>query len=216
MSTVGRPREHDETTRHALLEAAEQLVATGGPEALSVRAAADAIGVSTRAVYATFGSKAGLLDALAERAYELLAAELTTLPATDHPADDLVEAALRVFRPMAIDHPSLFRLAFLRVVPDLEVGAGTRAAAARAFGLLTDRFTRLEAAGLLGGRSARSCAAAFNALCEGLATTELRISGLLGPDPEAAWRDAIGALVAGFAAPRPSSPAVSRRARTRT
>jgi AcrR family transcriptional regulator len=198
---VGRPREHDETTRQALLDAAERIIESEGPDTLSVRAVADAIGVSTRAVYATFGSKAGLLGALTQRAYELLHTAITELPATDDPAGDLVEAAVRVFRPMAVGHPSLFRLAFLRVLPDLEVGAGTKAASAAAFGLLTDRFVRLESAGLLGGRDARSCAAVFNALCEGMATTELRVTGLLGPDPEESWREAFRALVAGFATP---------------
>lgn len=201
---MGRPREHDESTRLALLEAAERMIEADGPEALSVRAVADAAGTTTRGVYASFGSKSGLLDALAQRAYELLATELKRLPKTDDPAADLVEAALHVFRPMAIGHPSLFRLGFLRIVPVLEVGAGTRAVSADAFGQLCDRFRRLEAAGLLGGRSPRSCAAVFNALCEGMATSELRTNALLGRSPEQAWRTGFQTLMAGFAtAPRP-------------
>jgi AcrR family transcriptional regulator len=200
---VGRPREHDEQTRLELIGAAEQLIQEHGPEALSVRAVADAIGVSTRAVYSTFGSKAGLLDALSERAFDLLEVELSRLPVTNDPSADLVEAALRVFRPMAIGHPPLFRLAFLRVVPDLELSAETRATAARAFDSLCDRFRRLADAGLLGGRDPRACAAVFNALCEGMATSELRTTRLLGDEPEAAWRRAFSALLAGFASPPP-------------
>ncbi len=210
---MGRPREHDEQTRLELIGAAEQLIQEQGPEALSVRAVADAIGVSTRAVYSTFGSKAGLLDALSGRAFDLLATELARLPVTADPAADLVEAALRVFRPMAIGHPALFRLAFLRVVPDLEVSADTRATANRAFNSLCDRFGRLADVGLLGGRDPRACAAVFNALCEGMATTELRTRGLLGTDPEAAWREGFSALLAGFATPPP--PAKRRGARRR-
>jgi AcrR family transcriptional regulator len=186
-----------------LVSAAEQLIQEHGPEALSVRAVADAIGVSTRAVYSTFGSKTGLLDALSERAFHLLAVEISRLPVTDDPSADLVEAALRVFRPMAIGHPALFRLAFLRVVPDLEVSAETRATAARAFDSLCDRFRRLADAGQLGGRDPQACAAVFNALCEGMATSELRTSRLLGDDPEAAWRQAFSALLTGFASPPP-------------
>jgi len=56
---MGRPREHDEATRAALLEAAERIVADRGPTALSVRAVAEAAGTSTRAVYSLFGSKDG-------------------------------------------------------------------------------------------------------------------------------------------------------------
>ena len=69
---MGRPRLHDDATREALLGAAEALVEAGGPGALSVRAAADTIGTSTRAVYSIFGSKEGLLSALAQRSFELL------------------------------------------------------------------------------------------------------------------------------------------------
>ena len=44
----------------------------------------------------------------------------------------------------------------------------------------------------------RQATSAFHALCEGLAALELR--GLLPAGrEEAAWRDALGALVAGFA-----------------
>lgn len=203
VNDMGRPRQHDEQTRLALLDEAERMIERDGPDALSVRAVADAVGVSTRAVYSTFGSKGGLLDALAQRAYELLDAAITALPATDDPVADLVEAAVQVFRPMAIGHPSLFRLAFLRIVPDLEVGAGTRAAATGSFGRLCERFERLEAARGLGGLTPREAAAYFNALCEGMATTELRVRGLLGPDPEAAWRRAFTAHLVGTSPPPP-------------
>ncbi|HJR25337.1 MAG TPA: TetR/AcrR family transcriptional regulator [Acidimicrobiales bacterium] len=212
---MGRPREHDDDTRRALLDAAERIVEQDGPDALSVRAVADAVGLSTRAVYSTFGSKAGLLDGLAQRAYELLAASIQDLPVTDDPAADVVEAALQVFRPMAIGHPSLFRLAFLRIVPDLEIGSGTRAASAEAFDLLVERFERLAASEALGDRTPRAAAIVFNALCEGMATCELRISGLLGPRPEAAWREAFTALVGGLV-PGPGTRKPSRYARRPT
>ena len=53
---MGRPKEHDEATGVALLDAAERLVATGGVGALSVRAVAEAVGTTTRAIYSVFGS----------------------------------------------------------------------------------------------------------------------------------------------------------------
>src|SRR4051794_20851994 len=111
---MGRPKEHNDATREALLAAAEHLVEHGGTGALSVRAVADEIGTTTRAVYSTFGSKDGLLAALAERSFAMLHDAIAALPQTDDPARDLVEAALTVFRPMAIEHPSLFQIAFLR------------------------------------------------------------------------------------------------------
>src|SRR5687768_9453403 len=118
---MGRPREHDEETRAALLAAAERLVAEGGPAALSVRAVADAAGTTTRAVYSLFGSKDGLLVAsLARNAFEFLFTELGKLEETDDPAADLVENGVLVFRRLVVDHPALYRIAFQRVVPGLE------------------------------------------------------------------------------------------------
>src|SRR6476660_10018602 len=100
---MGRPKQHDDTTRDALLSAAEQLVERGGAGALSVRAVADEIGTTTRAVYSTFGSKDALLAALAQRSFEQLRDAIAELPRTKDPAGDLVQAALTVFRPMAVE-----------------------------------------------------------------------------------------------------------------
>jgi AcrR family transcriptional regulator len=198
---MGRPRRHDEATREALLAAAERLVETGGPAAVSVRAVANEIGTTTRAVYSSFGSKEGLLAALAQRSFELLRDELAKLPRTDDPAGDLVEAGLRVFRPMAIEHPSMFGLAFLRAAPDLDLGEGVRATASEGFALLCDRVQRLADLDQLGGRQVAVATTEFNAMCQGLATTELRSPYLLGADPEHAWRDAFETLVSGFRGP---------------
>ena len=86
---MGRPREHDESTRVALLAAAETIVADRGAGALSVRAVADAAGTTTRAVYSLFGSKDGLLvEALARDAFEFLHTEIGKLHETDDPAAD--------------------------------------------------------------------------------------------------------------------------------
>src|SRR5215467_13550598 len=119
---MGRPKQHDDATRDALLAAAEHLVERGGTGALSVRAVADEVGTTTRAVYSTFGSKEGLVGALAKRCFDMLRDDIDRLPRTKDPARDLVQAALTVFRPMAIEHPSLFRIAFLRAAPGIALG----------------------------------------------------------------------------------------------
>ena len=58
---MGRPKEHDDNTRAALRAAAERLVESGGPAALTVRGVAREAGTTTRAVYSVFGSRDGLL-----------------------------------------------------------------------------------------------------------------------------------------------------------
>lgn len=203
---MGRPREHDEQTKRALTAAAEELVAEGGPDALSVRAVAEIAGTTTRAVYSLFGSKDGLVDALAQRAFELLRAGLEELPETDDPAADLVEVGVVVFRRFVRNHPSLFRIAFQRVVPGLQAGRELISARQGALTGLEARVQRLENAGLLGRKSVRQATVEFNAMCEGLANAELRgatLRILPEGDEERAWRDGLLTLVEGFGALAP-------------
>ena len=200
---MGRPKQHDEATRDALLAAAEQLVEQGGTGALSVRAVAEEIGASTRAVYSTFGSKEGLLAALAKRSFDMLRDAIAGLPYTADPASDLIQSALTVFRPMAIEHPSLFRIAFLRAAPDVEMGPDVADAARSGYELLTKRVQRLAEAGLLGGRDVEEATREFNALCFGMAVTELLNPTQLQPDPRGAWHAAFDTLLSGFRTPVP-------------
>lgn len=203
---MGRPREHDERTRLALIAAAERIVADGGPGALSVRAVARDVGTTTRAVYSLFGSKERLVDALAQKAFELLQAGLDELPRSDDPAADLVEAGAGVFRGFVRSHPSLFRIAFQRVVPGLRPGPELTDARRGALTRLEARVERVKLAGLLGRKSVEQGAVEFNAMCEGLANAELRGATLrILPEggEERAWRDGLATLVRGFRATRP-------------
>jgi hypothetical protein len=121
------------------------------------------------------------------------------LPITADPAADLVRAGVKVFRRFAIEHPSLFSIGVQRALPSPALASGFRAAAVEALAGLEARVTRLRRAGLLGRRTVRDAVTEFHALCEGLAAIELR--GLLPAGKEQRiWRDALGALVRGFAA----------------
>lgn len=198
---MGRPKLHDEHTARALLAAAERAVEDGGVDALSLRAVADEAQTTTRAVYSLFGSKDGLIAALGARTFGMLSEGLNDVPVTRNPRRDLVEAAL-MFRRFALEHPALFALGIQRSAAPAAVWEQFRPHAADAFALLADRMTRLERCGLLRGRSPRRAAGQFHALCEGLAALELR--GVLD-DPEPFWREAISALIAGFAEPPPKA-----------
>ena len=201
---MGRPREHNERTAVALLEAAERAVEAGGLEALSVRGLADDVGTTTRAVYSLFGSKDGLLVALGTRAFEMLRTAIATLPTTDDPAADLIDAGVAVFRPFAIGHPSLFSIGVQQTVGSPTLARDFAQAAAEAFAGLETRVARVKGADLLGARTVRDAACEVHALCEGLAAVELRGSMTKGEEVRI-WRDALTALVSGFAVPtRPS------------
>src|SRR5262245_38091263 len=168
---MGRRRVHDDQTRLALLGAAEALVARDGIAALSVRGVAEAVGTSTRAVYSVFGSKEALLRGLATHAFELLMQAVDAIPLTDDPIADLRAALVVGFRPFALRHPDLFRLAFLW--PPVRPDAGVLEAWATALGRLILRVERAQAAGRLPGRSPHELALELAVVSNGLASLEL-------------------------------------------
>lgn len=196
---MGRPREHDETTARALLDAAEEMIQAGGLAALTVRGVADQVGTTTRAVYSLFGSRDGLLVALGTRGFELLAADVLALPETDDPAADLVETGVSVFRRWMVRHPALFRIGLGRRTIPPELDVELRPSRLEAAAELVAKVDRLDRADLLGGRRVEEAVLAFDALCEGLAELELR--GSFPPrEEELRWHDALSALVAGWQA----------------
>ena len=204
---MGRPREHDERTRATLRAAAERLVAEGGPDALSVRTVADEAGTTTRAVYSLFGSKDGLVAALAQSTFELLYERIDELPESDDPAGDLVAIGTDIVRALVRDHPALFRIAFQRIA-GLQPEPGLVEARERAWLQLQRRVQRVKDAGLLGRKSVPDAAREINAMWEGLANAELRGDVLrIMPEgeEEVAWRDALRTVVRGFNAPAPKA-----------
>lgn len=192
---MSRRREHDEELAEALLDAAERRVATDGVGGLSLRVVAADAGTTTRAVYTLFGSKDALVGELGVRAMRLLHGRVGSLRSTEDPVGNVIEAAL-VYRAFALEHPALFAIAFHGV--DARSWPRFREAAGEAFGTLLARFEPLASHGGCGDRTVREAAMQFDALCEGLAWTELR-GNRLTPDPETFWRSAVGALVQGFA-----------------
>jgi AcrR family transcriptional regulator len=198
---VGRPREHDESTRESLRAESERIVAEHGLAALSVRAVAEAAHTTTRAVYSTFGSKDGLVDALAQTAFQFLYTEIAKLPETDDPLRDAIDVAVQVFRRLALEHPVLYRIAFQRVAPVLRAGPEVTEARQRAFTQLQGKIRRLEQAGLLGGTSLQDATVAIEAMMEGLANAELRgrtLPILPAGKEKQAWRRALTTVIRGF------------------
>ena len=208
VSRVGRPREHDESTRSALLAAAEHLIGEEGPAALSARALAERCDTTTRAVYSLFGSMHGLLEALAVQLFTVIVDKLDRLPATTDPQADLIRAALDAFRHTALERPALYHLVFSRVVPNLTLGHDFTQAASAAFGRLENLVERVVIAAGRDHTIVAATAKSVHALTEGLASTELR--GALGTPTqgERTWRHGLGLILAGIAAP--TTPAAAR------
>lgn len=108
-------RYHHGDLKQALVAAAEEILAEGGIEALTLREAARRAGVSPAAPAHHFGSLAGLLTEVAILGFEALGAELTAGNARggDDPAARLREQGVGYVR-FALAHPGRFLLMFRR------------------------------------------------------------------------------------------------------
>ncbi len=76
-SPARRRRRPVETARAEILDAAERLLAEGGPEAIRLKEIAAAVGLSHPTVLHHFGSRQELVEALVERAMRVLTNDLT-------------------------------------------------------------------------------------------------------------------------------------------
>lgn len=194
---VGRPKEHDEATRTALLAAAERLLAEGGPDSLSVRRVSEAANTTTRAVYSLFGGKDGLLQASYRAMFRDLRRRVLAVPETRDALADLVRVGIDGFRAQALAHPHLFRLGFEWPQRRSSTTDEDRREARAAFEALLARVRRTS--GSLGATEARRFAVGFHALCQGLASGEL--GGFLAAndqDPLRVWRDTLAAYARGL------------------
>ncbi|NYV73406.1 TetR/AcrR family transcriptional regulator [Streptomyces sp. UH6] len=102
---TARRYHHGDLRRVALAATAEAIEEGGSPAALSLRDVARRAGVSHAAFTHHFGSKPGLLTALATEGYTLLADALGTA------GDDRVEAGVAYVR-FAAGHPAHFKVMF--------------------------------------------------------------------------------------------------------
>lgn len=194
---MGRPREHDETTRQRLLDAAGRLLADEGPSALTNRRLATEVGVTTRAIYSLFDSKPGLLRALFQRAAHTMSTAMESVPHRPDPLDELRELSL-AYRRAALDHPHLYRLQFEGGIAGYEPSAEDRALVQASFGRVLRTVARAVDAGLFPGRSAEVITLQTWATNHGLASLE--IHGHLHPAEraEARWRDHVEAMIDGY------------------
>jgi AcrR family transcriptional regulator len=198
---MGRPREHDDATRERLLQAAEHLSATKGFEAITVRAVAGQAGTTTRAVYALFGSKQGLEQALHEAMFTRLRDLLQACRRSDDPREDLLVQAL-AYRRWAVERPERYALAIHRFVgqPDRPRSEEGMAASRTALDELRQAVHRCRAAGqLLVDPDPEEIVTHLRAAVHGLA--EFENLGLLDTQPERQWRAAVSALLDGYTPP---------------
>lgn len=102
---------HHGDLRAALIQAADEIIAEGGIEAFSLRAAAQRAGVSPAAPAHHFGSAKGLLTEVALLAFERVGQYIEEAGHSDDVVTDMRALSL-AFVTFAIDHPGHFRLMF--------------------------------------------------------------------------------------------------------
>lgn len=102
---------HHGDLRAALIQAADELIAGGGIEGFSLRAAAQRAGVSPAAPAHHFGSAKGLLTEVALLAYQRVDRYLEEAGHSDDVVAD-VRALSLAFITFAVDYPGHFRLMF--------------------------------------------------------------------------------------------------------
>jgi AcrR family transcriptional regulator len=192
---MGRPKEHDDATRGRLLQAAERLSATKGFDALTVRAVAEEAATTTRAVYALFGSKDGLEQALHETMYTRLRDLERARRRREDPRADLLELAL-AYRRWAVERPERYAAAIHRLGQPRRPASEEGIAVSReALDELRQAVQRCHDLGLL-AVGPDDVVIHMRAVVHGLA--EFENLEMLGPDPERHWRTVISAMLDGY------------------
>ncbi|MEU7318465.1 TetR/AcrR family transcriptional regulator [Streptomyces sp. NPDC007083] len=130
--------------RRRIVEAAVELLESGGPEAVSTRAVATAAGMQPPAIYRLFGDKEGLLEAVAEHGYtQFLENKRAQLdPAPEDPVEEL-RRGWDVVVEFGVSRPELF------AVMNRATSRGSDAAHHTGLEILRGRVRRLAAGGWL-------------------------------------------------------------------
>jgi AcrR family transcriptional regulator len=185
---------HHGDLRNALAEAAARLAQDGGPESVTVRAAARTVGVTPTAAYRHFAGHDELLSAAKEMCVERLGAaiqqDLLTLPATGDRVQLAVRnlvAAGRAYLRFALAEPGQFRTAFSQGGAILDKDPAERSQSS-SFALLMGLLDELERCGFLAPERRPMAEVATWSAIHGLAL--LILDGPLRDVPEEAQLEA--------------------------
>jgi AcrR family transcriptional regulator len=103
----------DGSTAGKIRAAAGKLLDRDGPDAVTMRRVAAAVGITPMALYRHFEHRDGLLNALSDAGFEQMAQRLARKVPPAEPEAQLV-ANLDAFLDFALEKPRLFELMFLR------------------------------------------------------------------------------------------------------
>jgi AcrR family transcriptional regulator len=138
---------HHGNLRASLLEAARQVLASEGADALSLREVARRAGVTHAAPYRHFPDKESLLAAIAEEGFRGLTSAI--IAAVDEGKDEPVQRVLsagRGYIRFAVSHPHHYRLMFGRHLENWDEHPALKEAGKAAFGKLVELIAEAQAA----------------------------------------------------------------------
>ncbi len=156
----------------ALLASAAEILETEGPDGLSVRRIAAAAHVAPMGVYNHFDSKFGIVEALFVDGFERLRTALAAIADIPDPYEALREGGRR-YRALALAHPMVYQIMFLKAVPGFEPSDHALEIAARAFDSLAAAVQRAMTAGVIADGSPTETAQVIWAGIHGWVSLEL-------------------------------------------
>jgi AcrR family transcriptional regulator len=180
----------------ALLASAAEILETEGPDGLSVRRIAAAAHVAPMGVYNHFDSKFGIVEALFVDGFERLRDALATIADIPDPYEALREGGRR-YRALALAHPMVYQVMFLRAVPGFEPSDHALEMAARAFDSLVAAVQRAMAAGVIADASPSETAHVIWASIHGWVSLELLGIGFV-EDQDAGFDRVCASLLRGL------------------
>lgn len=191
-----RPPRLDEQGQ-ALLDAATELLATQGPEALTVRRIASTAGCSTMGLYSRFGGKDGVVERLWLDGFTRLRAAIAAAPITDDPLRDLEEINV-AYREWALANATSYGIMFSRAVPEFMPSPEAKELASGTFAIVVGAVQRAQAKGHFPNAEPHDVAHVLWALVHGF--TSLEIAGMTPVPERLEARFTIGnrAIVAGL------------------
>jgi AcrR family transcriptional regulator len=162
------------STRDDLVAAATALLDEGGPERVTLREVGRRAGVSHNAPYKHFADKQALLDAVAVGEVDRFGQFMTTAPAGELPAAELLRLVLLEYVGWARRHPRRFELTFGRPI---DASEHLRVRAGATWRRLVEVTAQAQEAGALPAGDPERVAALVRSLAHGAA--ELSITGHL-------------------------------------
>ncbi|MEU6999050.1 TetR/AcrR family transcriptional regulator [Nonomuraea sp. NPDC046570] len=167
---LGERANHDEL-RARLLDVAVNLLASDGPDSLSMRRIATEAGCSTTVIYTMFGSREGLAEALYLEGFERFRRYLESVPVRRDPLDYLY-ALGPAYREACAAEPGFYSLMFERAIPGFEPSERARTLARAALNILDRVISDCISAGYLVPTQPRKIADALWAAAQGAISLE--------------------------------------------